>query len=777
MWSLFAKMVGEFSEESLTTKPAGFFFTSFFGGGSSSGGGGSGVAGAGVGEDLGGVGNRDRKLEDALNTLSGGALVHLQEQKFDSLIASVCDEVGNFKWQCHTYPERKLAVALLVRDLHANNALPRGSVEGECTCKFDSNLEVPLFVCVYYFLRLGMIKAAIEALRKTRSELHFTDEDNICEILEDAIKTLEAFTSGSGSERFPGMTAVGDHHFGSPTPPEVLSRLLDKNKEYASTNIPKFAENDPYFLLVFKLLGLSQPDEIFDAQDRLASESIGTVGLSPKERENYAFSLEDYMWSNVFCCHYSRTTAVMAARAEQSKTASRSRSSSFAMSARSGSGGSFYGASSVYSATGSASSSAPISISSPLDEHTEHAMFRRIVKAGGATYFDADGAKPFNYCRLLLCCHRFGDAVRHLYLNKQYLPAAALAGVCLYYGLLVSHLPLTCNPHSSRSSLAIDTSSFSHGAESGEGGGGGSGAEGGEDEEYEVDAMIGGTSAADPTPAQLIFDCVTQNHMLARSLTADEAANFLVLLGPPRSASSKLQRNAPVRAYSSSHGTNDKLAAMVRGAHAAFSECFEKLLISTGEAEMASLVGSQRAKAARRRQGGGETLLKQYLDEEGRVLQAGGSKLKNSLKKLLEFGEFVDECKKGEFYEADRILDRLLCWSTTGAGDVFLNIPDASELFLDVDPKLENVHQCVLSFALEMTRRLKEEAKRGGNAHKKEIMYEQRKDWLLALKTRLEATAQALSTRPSLQSSFHELNSRSGGLLVSPRTPRTPSGH
>jgi Nup93/Nic96 len=83
-------------------------------------------------------------------------------------------------------------------------------------------------------------------------------------------------------------------------------------------------------------------------------------------------------------------------------------------------------------------------------QNGESALYERVLEYGGADYFDADYSCPFNYCTVLFSCHRFGDAIGHLWQAGKFLPAVHLTVACLYYGLLLPHRPLTHNPrHSS----------------------------------------------------------------------------------------------------------------------------------------------------------------------------------------------------------------------------------------------------------------------------------------------------------------------------------------
>ena len=76
----------------------------------------------------------------------------------------------------------------------------------------------------------------------------------------------------------------------------------------------------------------------------------------------------------------------------------------------------------------------------------EMILYDTILEYGGAEYFDFDNTNPFNYCTVLLCCHRFGDAISHLWVSGKFLPAIQITIACLHYGLILPHTPLCQNP-------------------------------------------------------------------------------------------------------------------------------------------------------------------------------------------------------------------------------------------------------------------------------------------------------------------------------------------
>jgi Nup93/Nic96 len=60
-------------------------------------------------------------------------------------------------------------------------------------------------------------------------------------------------------------------------------------------------------------------------------------------------------------------------------------------------------------------------------------------------YFNSEefSSKPYLYAQMLFTAQRFGDAVCYLFNNRQMFAAVHVLNVCLYYGLLLPHTPLS----------------------------------------------------------------------------------------------------------------------------------------------------------------------------------------------------------------------------------------------------------------------------------------------------------------------------------------------
>ena len=44
----------------------------------------------------------------------------------------------------------------------------------------------------------------------------------------------------------------------------------------------------------------------------------------------------------------------------------------------------------------------------------------QVLEYGGANHFDKDISGPFNYARVLFCCHRYGDAIGNFHYHYHY---------------------------------------------------------------------------------------------------------------------------------------------------------------------------------------------------------------------------------------------------------------------------------------------------------------------------------------------------------------------
>lgn len=74
----------------------------------------------------------------------------------------------------------------------------------------------------------------------------------------------------------------------------------------------------------------------------------------------------------------------------------------------------------------------------------EEALYQQIVAMGGADYFAESNC--FVYCRVLLTCQKYGEAILHLWRRRKPLAAVHLSTICMHYGLILPHRPLNYNP-------------------------------------------------------------------------------------------------------------------------------------------------------------------------------------------------------------------------------------------------------------------------------------------------------------------------------------------
>ena len=151
---------------------------------------------------------------------------------------------------------------------------------------------------------------------------------------------------------------------------------------------------------------------------------------------------------------------------------------------------------------------------------------------GGADYFDQSNA--FVFCKVLLACQKHGEAILFLWRQRKALAAVHLAAVCLHYGLVLPHRPL----------------SYSPGA--------------------------GPSTSSDPTPAALLRVYIAAPFLLDYP---EEAVDYLVSLD------SKWQEGV--------QGVQDRvLASEALQSEAAKTFEFSAILTSVGRSQLTQLVGS-----------------------------------------------------------------------------------------------------------------------------------------------------------------------------------------
>lgn len=96
----------------------------------------------------------------------------------------------------------------------------------------------------------------------------------------------------------------------------------------------------------------------------------------------------------------------------------------------------------------------------PNSDWGEDELFDYVMQCGGADYFDVDRAEPLKYALLLFTCHRFGDAIDYLWRANKSFIATHLLILCLHYGLILPHQPLTHNPPYSGTTSGLIRSRF-----------------------------------------------------------------------------------------------------------------------------------------------------------------------------------------------------------------------------------------------------------------------------------------------------------------------------
>ena len=166
---------------------------------------------------------------------------------------------------------------------------------------------------------------------------------------------------------------------------------------------------DPYKVVVINLIGL------VDRRD-IANSAIPQVNF------------DDFLWANVWFIHMSRLLS-RAGLVEPPPF-----HSPFAMK------------SSSQSALKQQQQSKGLIGSDMQSLEGEHDFLELIYAFGGAEYFDEQRNSPIKFALLLMACHRFGDAIVYLWQADKVFYAAHLLVLCLFYGLVLPHNALHCNP-------------------------------------------------------------------------------------------------------------------------------------------------------------------------------------------------------------------------------------------------------------------------------------------------------------------------------------------
>lgn len=243
--------------------------------------------------------------------------------------------------------------------------------------------SVPLWIFVYYCIRIGDLNMALNELEAQRSANSDPNVVTIYKVLS-GLQQIETNPSANKSI-FDAVCHCRDKYN------ELIDRL---DVHRSSSSDDDFDRLDSYIVEPYALHML-----------RICSISDVSIASSNENNHNINITntVEDYMWTNVwymYMSHYAEPNAIAGDACTQVVDPSNSMS---------------YGEDDFYST---------------------------IESYGGQAYFDPNYDSPYTYVNVLLCCQRFGEAVLHLWICGKTFAAMQLLMSCVYYGVLQPHTKL-----------------------------------------------------------------------------------------------------------------------------------------------------------------------------------------------------------------------------------------------------------------------------------------------------------------------------------------------
>lgn len=266
--------------------------------------------------------------------------------------------------------------------------------------------STPLWIFVYYCLRIGELGMAIDELQSQQDQDQ--DQDRIRGAGDATVATDSMYLNAVLETLWAIQTQVGQSTSGSFGSNSSINNpgvsacaaqcramyvdLMDEADERRWEH-PRTVE--PYLLHLLRMLSVS---DVEIAADNVKNQSI-----------NFTTTVEDYLWCNVWYIWLSHL--VQHSQATDSILGS--------------------------SQSGSNSRGAE-----RVPEYTEEDFARAVESYGGQAYFDPSYAAPYQYVTVLLCGQRYGEAVMHLWVAGKKFASMQLCSVCLYYGMLLPHVAM-----------------------------------------------------------------------------------------------------------------------------------------------------------------------------------------------------------------------------------------------------------------------------------------------------------------------------------------------
>ena len=280
------------------------------------------------------------------------------------------------------------------------------------TCKpLPDVMTVPLWVYVYYCIRLGCFSMAVTELQ-SHIDTHFNKSnvnlEDVTIAIHGILKCLDTVSvgTGTGTARDTDMVDVDRLHSLMQCCREYYNKILSPSPDASN------GDCCPYLAQICRLLTLTDIDI---ACDHMKNGAV-----------NFTNTLEDYLWCQLWFIYLSHVVFDGAGADKR----------------RSGS-------------TNSGDSAILVTADQTITPYTEKNFYETVVSCGGQSYFDPEYATPFLYVNVLLVCQRYAEAIAHLWIAGQQFASVQLASVCIHHGVILPH-------------QVISTSGINAGASTGE---------------------------------------------------------------------------------------------------------------------------------------------------------------------------------------------------------------------------------------------------------------------------------------------------------------------
>lgn len=425
--------------------------------------------------------NNIKKNANMLSTITGNAMtnagVHrnkLSNIRLYVLVKLYLSQQSNAPY----YP--KSCLLSLDDPLTLPNGVSRhiSSISGNNGGASANTLRAPIWPQIYYLLRTGSLIDAKELIELYISDNIIVHEKCVLVVIEGLLEMMDESNNNSSNRnssegghvltRTLRAMSTCCHLFQEYVVHEKHHHEQHASSSHASGMMPHEVEEnnsilDPYRAMVLNLLGLNNLENI--CNDNILGNN---------------FTIEDFLWCYLWYIRYIRLIHAyntkyignnsLASRSDRSSVNNNNLTASLDTLPHNlptmQKGASFFHQINASDTSSNINNNNANNMSNTNQNniynnklpklYSEDDLLYHILNIGGSHYFDTNKLHPFKYVMILFTCQRYSDGIAYLYNTGRVFSAVHIMEVCIYYGLVLPHLPLiTCNNGTMSSAVSM----------------------------------------------------------------------------------------------------------------------------------------------------------------------------------------------------------------------------------------------------------------------------------------------------------------------------------